>query len=91
MIFYNIYKEITQRQATSNGIGAGGIAGIVITLIVIIAIIIVVVIIVVIVIFRLDVVCEIVLIFHVFLYNLLELERKLKIQNLRKVMKNMRL
>ena len=88
MIFY---KEITQRQATSDGIGPGGIAGIAITLIVIITIIIVVIIIVVIAIFRLDVVCEIVLIFHVFLYNLLELERKPKIQNLRKVMKNMRL
>ena len=62
-----IYIEITQRQATSDGIGPGGIAGIVITLIVIIAIIIVVVV-VVLVIFRLDVVCETIIIFHVFPY-----------------------
>ena len=61
LIFHNVYTEITQRQATSDGIGAGGIAGIAITLIVIIAFVIVVVI-VVLVIFRLDVVCEIVLI-----------------------------
>ena len=44
-------EEITQRQATSDGIGVGGIAGIAITLIVIIAIVIVMVI-VVMVIFR---------------------------------------
>ena len=69
LIFYNVYTEITQRQATSDGIGAGGIAGIVITLIVILAIVIVVVVIVVLVIFRLDVVYETIIIFHVFPYN----------------------
>ena len=60
---------MSQRQTTSDGIGPGGIAGIVITLIVIIAFVIVVVVIVVLVIFRLDVVCEIIMIFHVFPSN----------------------
>ena len=68
MIIYNVYTEITQRQATSDGIGVGGIAGIAITLIVIIAIVIVMVI-VVMVIFRLDMVYETIIIFHVFPYN----------------------